>query len=143
MQGDVTELAWYLLAVGFILFAIVLPIWFGIWTGHRTQLRALDLLRTYADKGEDPPAAVLEAAFRGSTGGAKPAPQRSGRAEQMERFVWAVACAAAAAAVAWWRSAAGGPQWVVYAAGVAAAVLGAGALARLAAAVWSPAADGR
>lgn len=138
MQGHVSELAWYLLAVGFVLFAVVLPIWFGIWTGHSVQVRALQLLRTYAEKGEEPPAAVLEAAFRGSPAGTKRARPRAARAEQMERFVWAAACAAAAAGVAWWRSAAGGPAWVVYAAGIAAAVLAAGALARLVVAICSP-----
>jgi hypothetical protein len=143
MQGNVPELAWYLLAVGFVVFAVILPIWLGIWTGHRVQMRALQLLKTYAEKGEEPPAAVLEAAFRGSPAGTLPARPRAGRADQMERFVWAAACAASAAGVAWWRSAAGGPAWVVYAAVIAAAVLAVGALARLVAAIFSPTTDER
>ncbi len=141
MQGHVPELAWYLLAVGFVAFAIILPIWFGIWMGHGMQLRALQLLRIYAEKGEEPPASVLDAAFRGSAAGPPPGRRRTGRAEQMERFVWAAACAAAAAGVAWWRSAAGGPAWVVYAASIAGAVLAVGAMARLVVAICFSATD--
>jgi hypothetical protein len=34
---------------------------FAIWTEHRRQVKGLELLRTYAEQGKEPPQAVLDA----------------------------------------------------------------------------------
>ena len=31
----------------------------GLWLDHRRRTRALDILRVYAERGEEPPSAVL------------------------------------------------------------------------------------
>lgn len=136
MPDHVPAMLWYLLAVAYLVGAILVPMWFHLWLKHHTQMRVLEVLKSYAERGEEPPGSVLEAlAFRGQPSGSGSAAAPRGRAEQLERFVWAAACAGAAAGVAWWRHAEGGPQWVVYAAAIAAAVCGLGALARLVAAL--------
>jgi hypothetical protein len=143
MNGHVPEILWYLLAVGFVLFAIIGPIWFGLWSMHRYSIRMFAILRAYAERGEEPPAAVLEAL--------KPPERKSGpvalepktrRVAQLEHFVLGLTFAAAAGAVAWWRDDAGGPQWLVYAAVIAAVVMGAGAIGRLIAALSTSRNDG-
>jgi hypothetical protein len=45
------------------------------WLEHRTRTKALDVLRTYAERGEEPPASIVEAiAAVGS--GPRPGPRR-------------------------------------------------------------------
>ena len=143
MEGDVPEMLWYLLAVAFVLFAMIGPIWFGLFGIYRHNTRLLSILRIYAERGEDPPAAVLEAL--------KPPndqqkwgewPARTSRGAQLQQFVHGVTFAAVAAAIAWWRTDAGGPQWLIYLAAIAAIVIGAGAIGRLIAALATPRNDG-
>ena len=57
MNGEVPEIYWYVFWVGL---AIVVEA-FGFFMAtiiHRRNMRVLDLLKSYADKGIEPPAAV-------------------------------------------------------------------------------------
>ena len=59
MNGEVPEIYWYLFWVGL---AIVMEA-FGFFMAaiiHRRNMRVLDLLKSYADKGIEPPTAVAE-----------------------------------------------------------------------------------
>jgi hypothetical protein len=135
---------WYLLAVAFVVFAVIVPIYWGIWSAHRLQSRALALLRTYAERGEEPPPSVLEAVARrpAHVQPGQRAPKHS-RAAHLEQFIYSATMAGVAAAIAWWRQADGsGPQWFVYAAGIFAIVLGVTAFAHLLAAISTPDHDG-
>lgn len=140
MDGEVPGILWYALAVGFVVFAIIVPLYWGLWGMHRTNTRTLEVLRIYAERGEEPPPGVLAALPMPQQGaGRTPAAPRLGRSAHLEQFVYSAGMAAAAAGIAWWRIAdGGGPQWVVYAAVIAAVVMGAGALARLVAALSTP-----
>lgn len=50
--------------------AITIPVSL-FWFDHRTRTRALDLLRIYAERGEEPPASVIQA-VTGASGWARP-----------------------------------------------------------------------
>lgn len=83
------------------------------WFEHRTRTRALDVLRVYAEKGEEPPSSVLQALASASASGWAPKPQvddnrdRIGRPRTRGGFL-AHAAANSVFAVgffgfAWWR----------------------------------------
>jgi len=56
-----------------------IPVWI-FWLDHRNRTRALDVLRMYAERGEEPPASVLQAVARVSTwGDYTPAPHKEMR----------------------------------------------------------------
>lgn len=133
MEGGVPAILWYFLAVGFVLFAIILPIWFGILTAHRNRIRALKILKTYAERGEDPPPEVLKAVLDPEAKCNPDSEASSGKSSSyLERFILNTCVAIAAAGIAWWRIAdGGGPEWLVIAAVIAAAIFGACAIASL------------
>ena len=102
---------------------IVLGVLFGagvavpislFWFEHRTRTRALDVLRVYAEKGEEPPSSVLQALASASASGWAPKPDptadnrdRIGRPRTRGGFL-AHAAANTVFAVgffgfAWWR----------------------------------------
>jgi hypothetical protein len=104
-------------------------LWFLFWVGlavavlsfgffmaiiiHRGNMKALEVLRAYAEKGIEPPPAVVEMLTRqmGETEGAR-AGREIGR--KAGNFTGLLVAACAAGGIAWWRMNEGGPQWVVY-----------------------------
>jgi hypothetical protein len=79
------------------------------WLEHRTRVKALDVLKAYAQRGDEPPASVVEAiAAVGS--GHKPAPQPGRvaslvqtRADHLGRLAAMIVAALGSAGIAWWR----------------------------------------
>jgi hypothetical protein len=80
-----------------------------IWFDHRSRSQVLDLLRSYAEKGQEPPASVVEALIAvssrckpsvGVPGAAAPAPTR---AHHMARVATNIVGALGWAWIAWWR----------------------------------------
>ena len=105
---------------------------------HRTRTRALDLLRIYAERGEEPPASVLQA-VTGASGWARP-PQPGAHPRQTRGGHLAHAAGNAVFTVGltgltWWRFSTSGEYggWVIalslaalfFAAGLAARLVGA------------------
>src|SRR5262245_49625400 len=112
MQSNVPEIYWYLFWVGL---AIVVEA-FGFYMAtiiHRKNMRVLDLLKSYADKGIEPPAAVAELLGQQAddSGRAARATPRGARLEQFTGFLF-TGCVIGG--VAWWLVESAGPAWAVY-----------------------------
>jgi hypothetical protein len=76
-----------------------------VWHEHRTRTRALDVLRIYAERGEEPPASVIQAVMGVSRGGRIDPPARRSptRASHLSHAAPNAVFAAGLAALAWWR----------------------------------------
>jgi hypothetical protein len=100
---------------------------------HRGNMKALEVLRAYAEKGIEPPAAVVEMLTRhmGDSEQAKAGREMGRKAGE---FTGLVSAACAAGGIAWWRMNEGGPTWVVYVFGFCAVFFAARAIAFLLAA---------
>lgn len=133
------------LIVLFIVFATGCAIPVSIaWLEHRTRTRGLDTLRLYAERGEEPPASVLEAVTNVTNVYGRP-PQ-SGRPFTTQTRGNHLAHAAASTVIAaglvglvWWRVSAYGEKgaWIVI--GILAALFFAGSVAaRLVYAYYAP-----
>jgi hypothetical protein len=59
MDGKLPEIFWYLFWIGFVILAFRMA-YLGGKSGFDTRMRALDILKQYADKGVEPPAAVMD-----------------------------------------------------------------------------------
>ena len=77
------------------------------WLDHRTRTKALDILRAYAQRGEEPPASIVEAVAAVASG-SRPGPRPGAacvptRADHVAYVAaWTVA-ALGSAGMAWWR----------------------------------------
>jgi hypothetical protein len=116
--------------------AIVVSI---VWLEHRKRTRALDVLRLYAERGEDPPASVIQALTNvsGRPPAAPPAPTTRGHhlAHAAGNAVFTVGLAA----LVWWRvSAFNDTSTGVAVAILAALFFAAGLAARLVGAYYAP-----
>jgi hypothetical protein len=110
--------------------AIVIAV---LWMPFKARLTAIEVLKTYAEKGEEPPASVLEAVERMN---APIAPPRPTRGEHLSHVAGSVVLASGAAGLAWWRELEhGGPDLVVIAAAIVAIFFAGAAAARLVAAL--------
>jgi hypothetical protein len=135
MNTELPEIYWYLFWVGL---AIVVEA-FGFYMAtiiHRKNMRVLDLLKSYADKGMEPPPAVAEllstqADDRGRAARATP---RGARLEQFTGFLF-TGCVIGG--VAWWLVESAGPAWAVYPTVSAAVFFSVGAFGYLITAVVS------
>jgi hypothetical protein len=59
MEGKLPEIFWYLFWIGFVILAFRLA-YLGGKAGFDVRMRALDILKQYADKDIEPPAAVMD-----------------------------------------------------------------------------------
>jgi hypothetical protein len=76
---------------------------FATWTSYRTRSRGMDALKAYAERGEEPPASLLEAIRPSAT----PQPRRQSRGEALSHGAFSVVMAAGSAGLAWWWSQSG------------------------------------
>jgi len=133
MSGSVPPILWYLLA--FIAFA-VFPLTM-VWAIHRHKMKVLEILRSYAEKGVEPPPAVTEVLLKQSTDPAQKW-KSTPRGSLLNTFgihLW-VACILGG--IAWWRLEAGPPRWAIYLAVCATVFFALLAIGQLAAALKSP-----
>jgi hypothetical protein len=78
-----------------------------LWMPHQAKLKAIDVLKAYAEKGEEPPASVLEAVERMNR---LPAPPRQTRADHLAHLAGSLVLAIGLGVAAWWlASGEGGP----------------------------------
>jgi len=88
-----------------IVFLFVAAITIGpLWMHHKTRLRALDVLKSYADRGEEPPASVLDTVNQFAKTPGPPPPRVPTRAEHLSHFAASVVLAIGAGCVIWWRA---------------------------------------
>ncbi len=133
MSGSIAPILWYLLA--FLAFA-VFPLSM-VWAIHRHKMKALEILRSYAEKGTEPPAAVTELLLRHAAdpGQKWKSTPRGSLLNTFGIHLW-IACIWAG--LAWWRIEAGPPRWTVYVAVCATVFFALLAIGQLAAALKSP-----
>ncbi len=133
MSGPVSPILWYLLA---FLALAVFPLSM-VWTIHRQKMKALEILRSYAEKGSEPPAIVAELLVKQLT-----APDRkwksTPRGSLLNTFGVHLWIACLWGGIAWWRIEAGPPRWAVYVAVAATVFFAVLAIGQLAAALKSP-----
>ena len=132
------------LIVLFIVFATGCAIPVSIaWLEHRTRTRGLDTLRLYAERGEEPPASVLEAVTNVTNVYGRPPrsgpPTTQTRGNHLAHAAASTVIAAGLAGLVWWRVSAYGEKgaWIVI--GILAALFFAGSVAaRLVYAYYAP-----
>jgi hypothetical protein len=135
MSGALPEIYWFLFWVGVLAFLIVFS--FSMMTLiHRANMKSLELLRLYAEKGIDPPPAMAE--LLAKTGGEPDRKWKSTRRGAMlQSFIGFVFTACMAGGIAWWRIDAGGPQAVIYIFGASTVFFGVSAVGLLVAALFT------
>lgn len=121
--------------------AVTIPVSL-FWLDHRTRTRALDLLRIYAERGEEPPAPVLQSVAGVSGWGRPSQPGDTSRPTRGNHFAHAAANSiftAGLAALAWWRFSMSGELsgWVL-ALSLGALFFAASLAARLVGAYYAP-----
>jgi hypothetical protein len=96
---------------------VVVPAVYRTWAEHRSRIQALEVLRVYAEKGQEPPASVTNAVgavarpmapcFKPAAGsaGAHATPTRE---HHLAHVAGSVVCSLGAAGIAWWRMPASG-----------------------------------
>jgi hypothetical protein len=112
MSGQVPPLLWFLFWVGLSVGVLGFGFFMAIII-HRGHMKTLEILRFYAEKGIEPPPAVLEMLTR-QAGDSDAA--RAGRDAGIKaaNFIALLVSACVAGGIAWWRLSAGGPQLVIY-----------------------------
>jgi hypothetical protein len=132
MTGSVPPMLWYLLAfMAFAVFPLVMVV-----AIHRHRMKALEILRSYAEKGIEPPPAVAELLTKQV---AEPGEKwkATARGSRLNTFVGHFFVACLFGGLAWWRTDAGGPDWAVYVAAGSALFFGVTGLGFLVAALFS------
>lgn len=136
---------WNILLIWVPLMLTGVSIVLGIaWLQHRSRGKALDLLRTYAEKGEDPPASVVEALDAIAAWG--PGPKRRTaltpkptRTDHLTHVAGSTVISLGSSWVVWWRMPdEGEPGALVIFAVIVAIFFAGGAAARLVAALGTP-----
>ena len=135
MSSQVPPILWFLFWVGLSVGVLSFGFFMALII-HRANVKALEILRAYAEKGIEPPPAVVEMLTRqiGETEAA-----RAGReiGKKAGNFTGLLVAACVAGGIAWWRMNEGGPQWVVYLFAVSAVFWGVRAIWFLLAALTS------
>jgi hypothetical protein len=134
MSGSVPSILWYLLA--FFAFA-VFPLAM-VATIHRQRMKALEILRSYAEKGGEPPPGVTDLLQKQM---AEPDQQwkSTPRGSMLHTFMIHLSIACVMGCIAWWRFDAGPPRWALYIAVGSTVFFAVSAIGFLAAALKSPA----
>lgn len=135
MDGKLPEIFWYLFWIGFVILAFRMA-YLGGKSGYDTRMKALDILRTYADKGTEPPPAMMseltKQAFEHSS-----APKADSQASLLMTFVSFLFMACVSWGVrTWLQGHAEASSWAPVAASAALAFFGFGAFGFLLAALF-------
>ena len=102
MDGKLFEVVVVTIVVGL---GVAIPI-SAIWSEHRTRTRALEVIRVYAERGEEPPPSIVQALTHGSGWaykGEPPAKKPQTRGGHLAHAAGNVVFAVGLAGFAWWR----------------------------------------
>ena len=59
MHGELPEIYWYLFWIGFVILAFRMA-YLGGKSGYDTKMKAIEILKMYAEKGTEPPPAMMD-----------------------------------------------------------------------------------
>ncbi|MEO8314915.1 MAG: hypothetical protein ABI645_08990 [Pseudomonadota bacterium] len=137
MNGTLPQIYWYVfmaVAIGSTIAAIT----FGTVLEHRRRMRALDILKMYAEKGAEPPAAITQRlAEQILESENSPSTVRKRQGALIQGFLGLLYSGCAMGGIAWWLTAANGPEWAIIATYCGTAFFGLGAVGMLSAAIFS------
>lgn len=133
MDGKLPEIYWYVFWVGFVFASFGFMMWAGRGE-HERRHKALDILRIYAEKGAEPPPAVMDQLVSQANADRASGPTQGGRAALMRGFIGFLFSACVASGLHYWF-AEDGPRWAVIASQAAMAFFGFGAFGMLLAAL--------
>lgn len=143
MDGKLPEIYWYAFWIGFVLISFGGMVFGGVLQ-HRRNMKALDILKMYAEKGIDPPPAAYEALGQSLDPAKAKAATPEGRAAgaaatnaaiHLGQFVGSVFAAGLTGGIAWWAAEGRGPEWLFYGGVIVTIACLAGAVARLVAVI--------
>lgn len=118
------HLLWYLLAaVGFGVFPMAM-----VATLHRQRMKELEIIRSYAEKGGEPPEAVTRLLDKQNNDVTRKW-KSTVRGSMLNSALIQLYIACMLGGVAWWRIEAGPPRWALYVSVTAAVFYGLCALA--------------
>jgi hypothetical protein len=115
MNGELPDIYWYV----FFATAIVLTIGavtFGGILEHRRRMRALDILKMYAERGAEPPPVITDRLAEQILESEKsPSLRQKRQGALMQGFMGLLYSACATYGIGWWLTDTGGPQWAIIA----------------------------
>jgi hypothetical protein len=126
MHGKLPEIFWYLFWVGFVVLAFRMA-YLGGKSGYDTRMRALDILKMYAEKGTEPPPAMMQQLAEQAFEQRSPAASKDPRAGWLVSFNSFLFMACVSWGLRAWLAGGGGPAWQTIAATAAMAFFGIGA----------------
>jgi hypothetical protein len=133
MHDKLPEIYWYLFWIGFVILAFRMA-YLGGKHGFETRRQALDILKVYADKGTEPPPAMLEELTKQAFQNSSP-PRQDSRGALLMTFCSFLFMACVSWGVHAWLAGHAASAWAPIAASAALAFFGIGALGFLLAAL--------
>ena len=133
MSGDLPEIFWYLFWIGFVILAFRMA-YLGGKHGFDAKMKALDILRMYAEKGTEPPPAMMEELTKQAFAHNTP-PKQGSTSSLLMTFCSFLFMACVAWGVRAWLQGHASSDWAPIAATAALAFFGLGALGFLLAAL--------
>ena len=140
MDGSVAPILWYLFWVA-LAAAMMVGVFIGGHKAHHQRMTALNILKSYAERGVEPPQTMVDLLLESGEAGRqarqqeKAVAQATARASQPTGWLGLLFMAGVAGGVAWWRIEAGGPDWAIYLSVTCAVTLGVAAAGMLIAAL--------
>jgi len=127
---DLPAIYWYLFWVGALLLTVVFGLYVATIT-HRRNMKALEILATYAERGTEPPPAVTEQLAKQIMEPQGNTSKYQGRAALLRSFIGFLFSACSSGGLHTWLTQSGGPAWAIIAAQTAMAFFGFGAFGLL------------
>jgi hypothetical protein len=143
MEGKLPEIYWYVFWIGVCLISMGAA-YIGGKSGHERAMKALDILKGYADKGIEPPPAMMEQISRQVLDAHKPGPHPQapppadgGRGALVQSFMGFLFAACIFGGLYYWFKDEHFPNWAVYAAQAMFAFFGLSSIGFLLAALFT------
>lgn len=114
MEGKLPEIYWFVFWVA-VFTAMFTFAWLGGRSEHETRRKALDILKIYAEKGAEPPPAMLEQLTRQPHLNQAPGAPKDGRAALIQGFMGFLFMACLSGGLHYWLTDTAGPSWAIFA----------------------------
>jgi hypothetical protein len=136
MEGKLPEIYWFAFWVGVVAVSFFMA-YLGGRAEHTIRQKALDILKIYAEKGGEPPPAMLDKLTRSTHDRQAPDGPKDGRAALIQGFAGFLFMACVSGGLHYWLVDSDGPRWAVFATQAAMAFFGFGSAGFLLAAVFT------